>query len=126
MLLKSYLQTLLGRFYSKTVDDQVEAAALSLPSGSSFDQSKDASNTLISDVSPIDGYLQVRAKAQAVEKAWCGTTSGGVEFSENAVPNEAPTMIYTLPVRKGQTITTYKGNLETLTYRFVNNVAGGG
>ena len=126
MPLKSYLQALLGRFYSKTIDDQVEAAALSLPSGESFDQDKDASDSQITDVSPIDGFLQVRAKAQSVEAAWFGTTSGEIEFSIDAIPNKAPTMIYSLPVRKGASILTYKGGLQSLTYRFVNNVAGGG
>ena len=122
------MQTLLGRFYSK--GEKKTVSVLGWPSGIVDTVTLSVSGGEASYISPVDGWIRIAATSETSPYSqWCGTyTESGAETSMNFPVNSESGVNYTIPVRKGEKITSYFGLLQQLKYYVVQNVAnvGGG
>lgn len=126
MSYKTLMQTLLGRFYAKS--EKKTVAVLGWPTSNSTEVSLDVSSGEATYVSPVDGWCHVAAICKNVSGyPWCGTyTSSKVEVSSNFPKDSSASVNYALPVRKGESVRSYFGQLQQLKYEFIENVASGG
>ena len=121
MLLKSYLQTLLGRFYSK--DEHVLVAQQSLPSGTvASETTLSPANSERSAVAPCDGFVVISStefKATNIQVNCNGISS------TYANPGGDTFAAMWAPVSKGETVTYFLSGANGV-IRFIRSVGGGG
>ena len=129
MPLKSYLQALLGRFYSKTTVDKAELAHLAAPGASSI--SAEATGTNWTTVAPIDGFVTVYSPSVGASGTRELKIYSNPEETSPQIgivsPNSAGTAVFT-PVRKGQGVRIWGANLDlsAATIKWFASVGGGG
>lgn len=120
MLLKSYLQALLGRFYSK--DEHVLVAQQSLPSGTvASETTLSPANSERSAVAPCDGFVVISStefKATNIQVNCNGISS------TYANPGGDTFAAMWAPVSKGETVTYFLSGANGV-IRFIRSVGGG-
>ena len=128
MSLKSYLQALLDRFYSKTAENKAEIAHLAAPGASSI--SSEATGTSWDTVAPIDGFVMLYSPSAGAS----GTRELKIYSNPEEVspqigivsPNSAGTAVFA-PVRKGQGVKIWGSNIDlsVATIKWFASIGGG-
>ena len=120
MLLKSYLQALLGLFYSRTTADKAELSDLSSPSSGAIELTNGQTYTC-----PSAGYIWLRAYSNT-DSSFLVTKSSRLHL-ETTVSKAGLNFSQWTRVAKGETVSIGTGNISNFVARFLpcNTVRGG-